>query len=276
MAVLRLIRAPNLLIAAVGVLAGGWIALGQIALPRELLLAALSGIALGAVGNTWNDMRDVAADRINRPGTRPVAAGRVARGSAALIVFDGALLGLACAGLVSGTQFLAALGALAVMLVYSPLLKPIPLLGNVAVAVVAGSPPFYGALAAGRPMAGIVPWVLAAWLHAAREIVKDVEDEAGDRAIGRRTLPIAVGQRPALVIAAGVAVLFVPASLLLPWAVGYGRAYFLIALFAQLAVLLAATWLLLGGGGENVKRVSILLKSAMVVGLIALVAGKVA
>jgi len=270
-AVLRLIRAPNLLIAALGVLAGGWIALGQITLSRELALAALSAIALGAMGNTWNDIRDVAADRINRPAARPLAAGLVARGVAALIVFDGAILGLACAGLVSGRQFLAALAALIVMLSYSPLLKPVPLLGNVAVAVVAGSPPFYGALAADRPAAGIVPWVLAAWLHAVREIVKDVEDEAGDRAIGRRTLPITVGQRPALVSAAGVAVLFVPASLLLPWSAGYGRAYFLIALLAQLAVLLAGTWLLLG----NVKRVSILLKGAMVVGLIALVAGKV-
>jgi hypothetical protein len=39
-----------------------------------------------------------------------------------------------------------------------------------------------------------------------------------------------------------------------------------------MAVLVAATWLLLG----RVERVSPLLKSAMVVGLIALVAGKVA
>jgi geranylgeranylglycerol-phosphate geranylgeranyltransferase len=240
-AVLRLIRAPNLLIAAVGVLAGGWIALGQIAVPRELALAAISGLALGAVGNTWNDLRDVAADRINRPGRRPLAAGHVARGLAALIVLDGALLGLACAGLVGGVQVLAALAALAVMLVYSPLLKPIPLLGNVAVALVAGSPPFYGALAVDRPEAGIVPWVLAAWLHLVREIVKDVEDEAGDRAIGRRTLPITLGRRPALVVAAGAALLFVPASLLVPWSAGYGRAYFLIALLAQMAALLAAT-----------------------------------
>jgi geranylgeranylglycerol-phosphate geranylgeranyltransferase len=158
------------------------------------------------------------------------------------------------------------------MFAYSPLLKPIPLLVNVAVALVAGSPPFYGALAVDRPVAGLVPWILAAWLHVVREIVKDVEDEAGDRVIGRRTLPIAIGQRPALVIAAGVALLFVPASLLLPWGAGYGRAYFLIALLAQMAVLLAATWLLLG----RVKRVSILLKGAMVIGLIALVAGKAA
>ena len=271
-AVLRLIRAPNLLIAAVGVLAGGWIALARVAFPKELAFAAISGLALGAVGNTWNDMRDVAADRVNRPGRRPLATGQVSRSVAALIVFDGALLGLAFAGLVSGMQILAAVAALVVMLVYSPLLKPIPVLGNLAVAVVAGSPPFYGALAVNRPLLGVVPWVLAAWLHFVREIVKDVEDEAGDRVIGRRTLPITVGQRPALVIAAGVALLFVPASLLLPWSAGYGRAYFLIALLAEMAVLLAATWLLLG----NVKRVSILLKGAMVIGLIALVAGKVA
>ena len=270
--VLRLIRGPNLLIAAVGVLAGGWIALSRIALPKELIFGALSGAALGAVGNTWNDIRDVAADRVNRPGTRPLAAGQVSRGVADLIVFDGSLLGLALAGLVSGRLFLAALAALAVMLIYSPLLKPRPLLGNVAVAVVAGSPPFFGALAVGLPAAGVVPWVLAAWLHLVREVVKDVEDEAGDRTIGRRTLPIALGPRPALVVAAGAALLFVPASLLLPRNAGYGGAYFVIVLLAQMAVVVAATWLLLG----KVERVSALLKGAMVIGLAALVAGKVA
>src|SRR6266850_349294 len=198
----RLVRGTNLVISGLGVCAGGWIALGAIAFPKELAFAALSGMAIGAAGNAWNDIRDVA------------------------------------------------------------------------VAVVAGSPPFYGALAVGLPAAGVVPWVLAAWLHLVREIVKDVEDEAGDRAIGRRTLPIAVGRRPALVIAAGVALLFVPASLLLPLKDGYRWAYFFIALAAQMGVLVAATWMLLGEG--RVHRVSALLKGAMVIGLIALVAGKVA
>lgn len=272
MPILRLMRGSNLLIAAAGVLAGGWIALGNIAFPKELLFAALSGMAIGAVGNTWNDIRDVSADRVNRPHGRPLAAGQIARGTADLIVFWGTLLGIAFAGLVSGWQVFAALAALAVMFTYSPLLKPPPLIGNVAVAVVAGSPPFYGALALGLPAAGVVPWVLAAWLHFVREVVKDVEDEPGDRAIGRRTLPIAVGRRQALVLAAGAGLLFVPASLLLPRSAGYGPAYFLIALLAQLALLIAATWLLLG----KVERVSALLKIAMVIGLVALVVGKVA
>jgi geranylgeranylglycerol-phosphate geranylgeranyltransferase len=265
-------RASNLIIAAAGVVAGGWIALGDIAFPKELAFAALSGMALGAVGNTWNDIRDVAADRVNRPATRPLAAGTVGRGTADFILFAGTLLGLTFAGLIGGGQVLAALAALAVMFSYSPLLKPLPLVGNLAVAIVAGSPPFYGALAVGRPAVGLVPWILAAWLHCVREIVKDVEDETGDRAIGRRTLPIAVGRRPALVVAAGVALLFVPASLLLPLNDHYAGAYFLFALPVQMAVLLAATWLLLG----RVARVSTLLKGAMVLGLVALVMGSAA
>jgi geranylgeranylglycerol-phosphate geranylgeranyltransferase len=270
---LRLVRATNLLIAAAGVVAGGRIALGAVRLPTLLWFAALSGLALGAAGNAWNDICDQAADRLNRPpDLRPLTAGGIRRGSADLIVFLGALIGLTAAALVSGRQVLTALAALAVMLAYSPLIKPRPAAGNLAVALIAGLPPFYGALAVGAPAAGLVPWVLAAWLHLAREIVKDVEDEAGDRAIGRRTLPIAVGRRPAQVVAAGVALLFVPASLLLPHLAGYGGAYFLMALPAQMAVLIAATWLILG----RVERVSMLLKASMVVGLVALVAGRVA
>jgi geranylgeranylglycerol-phosphate geranylgeranyltransferase len=268
----RLVRGPNLLIAAAGMFAGGWMALGAIAFPKELVFAAISGMAIGAVGNTWNDIRDIAADRVNRPETRPLAAGQVTHGAADSIVFAGALLAITFAGLVGGWQVLAAVAALAVMFVYSPLLKPRPLIGNIAVALVAGSPPFYGALAVGAPAVGLVPWVLAAWLHFVREIIKDIEDENGDRAIDRRTLPIVLGRRPALIVAAAAALLFVPASLLLPMRAGYGGAYFLIALLAQMAVLLAATWMLLG----RVERVSVLLKGAMVVGLAALVAGKVA
>ena len=270
---LRLVRATNLLIAAAGVLAGGWIARGAVGLPKLLCFAALSGLSLGAAGNAWNDICDQGADRLNRaPQQRPLTAGRIGRGTADLFVFLGAVFGVIAAALVSGRQVIAALVALAVMLAYSPLIKPRPVAGNIAVALIAGLPPFYGALAVGAPAAGVVPWILAAWLHVAREMVKDVEDEAGDRVIGRRTLPIVVGRRPAQVVAAGVALLFVPGSLLLPRAAGYGGAYFLIALPAQMAVSIAATWLILG----RVERVSVLLKVSMVVGLVALVAGKVA
>jgi len=64
--VLRLVRAHNLLVAAAGVLAGGWIALGALATPKLLVFAAVAGVAFGAAGNAMNDIWDAAADRVNR------------------------------------------------------------------------------------------------------------------------------------------------------------------------------------------------------------------
>src|SRR5262245_44879594 len=105
---LRLIRAPNLVIAAGGVLAGGWIGQGRIAVPTALLRAALSGAALGAAGNALNDLLDLEADRQNRP-DRPVPAGRVARQTVVSVVVAGAAIGLGLAVLVSLRQVLVAL-----------------------------------------------------------------------------------------------------------------------------------------------------------------------
>src|SRR5437763_4256085 len=215
--VLRLVRAHNLLLAALGVLAGGWIALGSVTTPRVLWFASLAAIGFGAAGNALNDIWDRAGDRVNRPrGERPLAAGRLARGTADLCVVAGALVGLAAAALVNGAAVLVGAAALVVMIVYSPLLKRLGLPGNVAVALVAGLPLLYGAIAVDRSAAGLVPWTLAAWLHLVREIVKDLDDQAGDAVLGRRTLPLVLGARRAGVVAGALAAAFVPLSLALP------------------------------------------------------------
>jgi len=270
---LRLVRVHNLVVAAAGVLAGGWVALGVVAVPRLLGCAALAAVGFGAAGNVLNDLRDVAADRVNRPaGERPVAAGRIRRETAHFVVGTGVFVGVVAAALVSGTALLVGLAAFTVIALYSPLLKPSGFPGNVAIAAVAGLPLWYGALAAGRPAAGVVPWVLAAWIHLVREIVKDIEDESGDRVAGRRTLPIRWGARRAGVLAAVLALAFVPLSLALPVAAHYGGGYYAVAVIAQLAVLAAASRLFVG----KTERLSRLLKGAMVVGLVALVLGRVA
>jgi 4-hydroxybenzoate polyprenyltransferase len=138
--------------------------------------------------------------------------------------------------------------------------------------VIAGLPLLYGALALGVPAAGLVPWALAAWLHFAREIVKDLEDEPGDRAAGRRTLPVTVGAVSATRIACWVLIAFIPASELLPWAAGYAGWYFAFAVVAQLIALGAALQLWRG----RFAGASRLLKAAMVAGLAALVLGRIA
>ena len=140
---------------------------------------------------------------------------------------------------------------------------------NAAVVTSFDEPPHYQPFEVPQPAGDgeILVDVLAVGLHP-----RVRTGAAGAHYTSRRTLPIVVGRRPALVVAAGVGLLFIPASLLLPRNAGYGGAYFLIALLAQMAVLIAATWMLLG----RVERVSALLKAAMVIGLAALVAGKVA
>jgi len=269
----RLTRAHNLMIAAAGVVAGGWIALGAVALPKLLAFAALSAIGLGAAGNVANDLADIAADRVNRPpAERPLAAGRIRPETAHLLVWLGSLVGLGAAALVSGRQILIGSIALAVMLGYSPWLKRHGLPGNLAVALVAGLPLFYGALAVGRGKAGIVPWVLAAWIHLGRELTKDLQDEPGDRAVGRRTLPVRLGRSGAIGIAWWCCLAFVPLSVILPLAAGYSWVYFAVAVAAQLLVLAAG----LGLRRERFARASVLLKAAMVVGLVALVFGAIA
>src|SRR5438034_452844 len=83
-----------------------------------------------------------------------------------------------------------------------------------------------------------------------------------------------IGLTGAALVSGVLAAAFVPLSLALPAAAHYHGPYFLIALFAQLAVLAVASRLFIGrapAGGN-----SRLLKGAMLVGIVALVAGRVA
>src|SRR2546422_2071627 len=83
------------------------------------------------------------------------------------------------------------------------------------------------------PRSTLFPYTTLFRSHLVREIVKDLDDAPGDRALGRRTLPIALGPRRAELVAAALAGLFVPLSLVLPALAHYRAAYFLVALFAQ-------------------------------------------
>jgi len=260
-----LVRGRNLLLAAAGVTIGGALTLGRVAVPRELALALLSAMGLGAAGNTANDLWDVEADRVNKP-LRPLVSGALSREVALWIGGVAGGLGLLCAWLAGPTVFAIGLPALVAMLAYSPLLKPRPVLGNVVVAVLGSLPLVYGAGAVGDWRAGLVPFWLAALLHAGREIVKDLEDIPGDLAARRRTIPIAWGRRAGFVAAAVPLVVFVPVALA-PWLTGsYGVRYGSIAVLVSVGVGAVAARLL----SEQIGGARAGLKLAMALGLLAL------
>ena len=260
-----IIRPPNLAMAAAGVAVGGFLAIGRFTIPTALWWAMASAIGLGAAGNTANDLFDLEADRINRP-LRPLVTGAISHRAALLVAGVAGGLGLWAAWWVSGTLFVLGLAALAVMLAYSPALKSRGFLGNLAVAVVASMPLVYGAAAVGWWRAGLIPAALAAFLHLAREIVKDLEDMPGDLAIGRATVPIALGVDAGFFTAAATLALFVPVSLV-PWIAGwYGPRYGSIVLLVDLGVVALIVRL----AGRTLGGARAGLKLAMAAGLLAL------
>lgn len=262
---LTLVRARNLLLSAAGVAIGGVLAQGRPVIPRVVWWAMASAMCLGAAGNVANDIADRDADAVNRP-DRPLVRGSVGLNLALGVGGIAGGMGLLIAWLIDLRQFAIALAALVVMLCYSPLLKRFGLLGNLAVAVVASLPPIYGAAAVGWWRAGLVASVLAAILHFAREIVKDLEDMAGDRAQGRSTVPLVWGRETAFVIAAAALITFVPLSLA-PWfAHWYGARYALVVVALDVVILGLIARLLT----RQLVGARALLKGAMLAGLAAL------
>ena len=215
-------------------------------------LAVAAAVGAGGVGAGWRGGPLLGWAAVSGVGLAAATGAlnerdRRREGSAALTVFAGALGGVAGAMLVGGTAVLVALLAFALAATgwaRARLVRP----------VLAGLPLFYGALAVGAPRAGILPWVFAAWLFSVREL-----------AAGGAPSPAARWS------AAGLALAFIPASLVVPARLGYPGPYYLIVLFADLAILVVATRLVVG----RTDRVGLLLDVGMAVGLVALAAGRV-
>jgi len=230
------------------VLAGGWIALGRLVTPPLLGWAAVGALGFTVAG--W------ALERRGRTGSDTLN-----RGTADFTIFAGVLIGVAGAALVSGVAVLIGLTAFAAVIVHSRVFARSGPPDTLARAALAALPFAYGAVAVGRASGAIIPCILAAWLAILRAMVADLETAPAIRG----------GRSRAATRSAVLALGFIPASLILPARAGYGGAYFLLALFAQLAVLVIAARLIVG----RTDRVRVLLKGAMVIGAVALVAGRV-
>jgi len=236
---LELARWENAFIASLGVLFGAWwVGWGN---ERPIAFAALAALPLTAAANAWNDVADIGIDRRAHP-ARPLPSGRltvaVARRFAALAAVAGVLLA-------SGAD--ARLGALTVVVValmyaYSNGLKRAGLVGNVTVALLASLPFLYGGWAAGKPVNALILVAIAAPLHFAREIAKDMEDAPAD-AESRDTLPVTAGND--LAAAVLVASLIVFLLLLIPYVVA--RPLLAVALLPAAVLVVHAGWRVVKG-----------------------------
>ncbi|VTT85502.1 (S)-2,3-di-O-geranylgeranylglyceryl phosphate synthase [Halorubrum sp. DM2] len=208
------------------------------ALPTAL--AAATTVFAVAAGNAINDYFDRDIDAVNRP-DRPIPRGAVSpRGALATAVCWFAIAVAAAVPLPPLSIGIAAVNLVA-LVTYTSLFKGTPGLGNALVAYLVGSTFLFGGAAVGTPRAVSVLAALAGLSTFTREVIKDVEDVAGDREEGLITLPIAVGERRALWIGAAALVVAVAASPV-PYLSGtFGAAYLAVVAVAD-AVMLYATY----------------------------------
>lgn len=267
-----LVRPGNAALAVAGVVLGGYLAAGGQAFAGasagRLALAALSATLVGAGANALNDRLDVATDRINRP-ERPIPSGRVREGEATALWAGLSALAVALGAAVSPWHGAVAAGSVAVLAAYSRWLKGTPLVGNVVVALVVAFALVYGGAAVGG---GGLVWLGAAFalaVNLARELVKDVEDVAGDRAANLATAPVRWGVRPVAGLAAALVVL-VLAVLPLPVLTGTVPSAFLLGALGAAGALAASLGALLPLSAPDARRASRWLKASMLLGMAAL------
>lgn len=224
---MRLVRWSNLLfLSALVWLMEKWVAVPVLdraafgeQLPWFTLLLLMAAVVLTAAGGyVINDYFDVKIDRINRPDavvvTRSVSKPAAMRLSVGLSI-TGALCGIAVAWLLRSMT----LGIIFVLVpgllwFYSSSYKRLLMIGNLTIALLAGLTPLVVAMANVAQLrllyGSILPYTtlehdLYAWLGGfalfaflltwIREIIKDLQDQMGDRELECHTLPIVWGER---------------------------------------------------------------------------------
>lgn len=258
-----LVRLPNALMAAAGVILGAWWVGGGIS--GSVFAAAFAAMALTAAANAWNDAADIEIDRIAHP-ERPLPSGQLSRSTANTFASCSAVIAVVFSLIAQPYLAVFSLILLVPVRFYSPHIKRLGLPGNLTVALIASLPFVYGAWAAGRPRAGLVLLAIAAPLHLARELAKDLDDVTGDAGV-RRTLPVRIGARGTRVMLVMAVLVFgatiVPLGLRAPLLAAALAPTFLLCAFAIRRALL---------GREGSPR---LLKAAMLCAMVAFVVAKV-
>jgi len=230
-------------------------------------------------GNAINDVYDVEIDQINRP-TRPIPSGRITVRRSILTSLVLFLMGIVISLYISvevgflGCLVLALFNS-GLLVEYARRLKRTALCGNLSVAYLTASTFLYGGAMVGySALENVLVLVLLAFLATlARELIKDVEDVRGDRALGASTLPIIAGKRWAVGIALACIVLGVCLSPLpmLELFGGLGKEYLWLVAGADTGFLTSALLLIRGRTSSASRGV----KLSMMLALVAFMAGSI-
>ena len=191
---IALTRPGNVVLTAVAVVAGSYIAAGDniFDFQVEIMIASLAAMMLVGGGNALNDYNDRESDKENHP-NRPIPAGLISADETLVysrILLSAGLL-IVLFGLANKLPFIIALIGTITLISYENKLKALGLSGNIAVGFMSGAVFLYAGMVVNDPGPTLWMFGLAFLATVAREIIKDIQDLEGDT--DRFTLPARIG-----------------------------------------------------------------------------------
>mgnify|MGYP001457484253 FL=1 len=191
---LALTRPGNMILTAIAVIAGSFIAAGPeiMDFQIEVAICCVCSMILVGGGNALNDYNDRETDKENHP-ERPIPSGSISADTAS--IYAQALLGsgllILLFALENKMPFVIALIGILLLTAYENGLKAAGISGNITVGLMSGAVFLFAGMAVNEPGPTLWMFGLAVLATITREIIKDVQDLEGDR--DRRTLPASIG-----------------------------------------------------------------------------------
>ena len=229
-----------------------------------------------AGANTLNDYFDYKIDKINRP-DRAISSGLVLRNHAIIFSLFAFILGTLFALQLNMNSQLVAVGvSLPLIIGYNAKLKNFPLIGNIVVALILSLSFIYAGFVFDNIKPLIIPALLAFGLTLIREIVKDMADVIGDKAVALKTFPIIYGENKTIVLCTTLSALLGIGSFV-PFITGYYNIFYGILLILTVEIPLAVVVILLLNKPSiaTAKRSAKLLKFSTLGGLFSIYIGTI-
>jgi len=237
---IELLRPSVCFMTVLGLIVGG-IVTGTFSFSYVFAVALISAFLICGSGDVINDYLDHKIDKISMP-HRPIPSGRATRKNAFNLFVIAGVIGIILSYFVGPYFFAIAAVNFVISTAYAYKLKRIIFLKNVSVAWLAASSFLAAGFVGGVAINGaLLLLVVISFLAAlSREMLKDVRDVAGDRSAKITTVPLALGEKPARIIA----MIFLYAAcvlLALPFYYGFFSAYYWIGAVPAIALCLYAS-----------------------------------
>lgn len=271
---IKLTRPLNCLITALVVLVGGIISSFQNSIGINLILASVVAAIVAASGNVINDMFDIEIDKIAHP-DRPLASGKLKITEAKIFYIVLIIIAISISLILTNHLLIITVFAISLLFLYSFILKKIPLLGNIVIALLTALAFLFGGVAVDNFSGAIIPAIFAFLINLIRELVKDAEDYEGDKTYSVNTFPIKFGMKRTKQIAVAISIVQI-AFTFYPFVESiYKIEYFVVVMVIVNPILIYSLKKLFENDDKkSFKQISSILKLDMVFGLIAIYLGK--